>query len=67
MKPFWKFLQKESYRGEKVKLSIGENRKAIALSILEIFEFKLCEQRYVCVCVCALSGIFQNTGHMRLI
>ena len=51
-----------------VKLSPGENRKSIALSILEVFEFKLCENMYVCVYVCVCGGrIFQNAGHMRLI
>ena len=55
--------------GKKIKLSFGGNRKSIALSVLEIFEFKLCENTYVRVRVCALGRggvIFQNTGHIRL-
>ena len=45
MKPFLIFLRKKSDRREKVKLSFGENRRSIASSILEIFEFELCENR----------------------
>ena len=56
MRSFLIFLLKKSDRREKVKLSFGGNRKSIALSVLEIFEFELCENRYVCVCVYALGG-----------
>ena len=50
MKPFLIFLRKKSDKREKVKLSFAENRKSIALSILEIFEFELCVNRCVYVC-----------------
>jgi hypothetical protein len=52
---------------EEVKLSFGENHMPVSLCVLEIFEFKLCGKK-VCVCMCVrVGGIFQNTGHMRLI
>ena len=61
MRSFWIFLRKKSDRREKVMLSFGGNRKSIALSVLGIFAFKLCENRYVCVC-CARWGDIPKFG-----
>ena len=66
MRSFWIFLRGKNDRREKVKLSFGGNRKSIALSVLEIFEFKLSENRHVCVCGVCVGRIFQHTGHMIL-
>ena len=56
IKPFFIFSRKKSCKGEEVKLSFGENRKSIALSILEIFEFELCENRLSAVKVAKESS-----------
>jgi hypothetical protein len=47
-------LSKKSDRREKVKLSFGENRKSIALTVLEIFEFK--EAVFYVLRVCGLEA-----------
>ena len=37
------FHDKNGNNRETIKLSLGENRKAVAFSVLEMFEFKICK------------------------
>ena len=47
--PLKQFCGENCNSREKVKLSFGENRNFVALRLLDIFEFKVCKTRYVCV------------------